>query len=413
MSQPPVPLERELSALQLQAENREHLENYVRVYSDMFPSLANDRPKEILNRVQDRAKYNANAGASNPRGSKRLSSAQASQPSRLSDLPASPACRVSQDIFRRRETMKSAPLVVIHWEGALAEIGRMHLWNDAPSVYARPGIIDGLLSLGQHFQLALVATSASDQAVRFAKFLAKHQVHIDAMYTRRTARHAGNEFGVLHDYSAIVADFEIPFEQVAERVLIVGPLSLEEAEIRSRRGADVLFHRTSRTSRNRVFTECVGLAGSQAPVVLLVPHPHAQSDFSAIDFRHIVSLIKEIWSGSFLLCWRGREESFLSRRGLAVRKVGFVASPAVLADDALLSVWLSNHYKLPASGTAQQDEDVQFRYWVVTLYHCDEDSDAEDDMKALIQSPSMDPLVGKYAVQEALTPPVQHVVLRR
>ncbi|KAF0852943.1 putative mitochondrial protein [Andalucia godoyi] len=306
------------------------LSEYIRLYGQFFPTLTLDRPKEIVGRVQERAEREISRLN---RGATVLSGSRAEPRKRSNSAPFGPTSLAASKVtvgasaavcmprrvclplvFSPRLHMRREPLLVLHWENLLVDAGRLSFKPDVAISFPRPGVVDGMNRLAEHFQIALVSpfSVSVHYAEKVVAFLRTNGVLFDAMYTETVAYSVAEQptFGqeeqprtpslhdssISHSYDAVYEQFHIEPSAIRSRVLIIGSIDLDVSECSVRDGADLLFNFQAKTSRSRTFSDALPRPfHHQTPCVLLVPNPLAQLDGICISWVQVANLIFDLW----------------------------------------------------------------------------------------------------------------------
>lgn len=144
-------------------------------------------------------------------------------------------------LWKRRLIQRSAPLVIVHFEGAMGEF-RREPWTAGLELCVREGTEQGLAALLHRYQTVLVTTLAKEQRKCLLDCLKKRTgVTFDAVYKLRKSD--GTSF--LLDYSQIFSDFTVcphkPPSPSLNSTLIVSSIGLNQEDLCCRQGLDLLY----------------------------------------------------------------------------------------------------------------------------------------------------------------------------
>lgn len=144
-------------------------------------------------------------------------------------------------LWKRRLTQRSAPLVIVHFEGVVGEFMRVEPWTAGVELCVREGVERGLVAILDKYQAVLVTMLGKEQRKYLLDLLKKRfGVVFDAVYKLRKSD--GTSF--LLDYSQILSDFAIsphkPPSPSLHSTLILSSIGLNQEDLTYRQGLDLV-----------------------------------------------------------------------------------------------------------------------------------------------------------------------------
>eukprot|EP01028_Stygiella_incarcerata_P000222 TRINITY_DN10306_c0_g1_i1.p1 TRINITY_DN10306_c0_g1~~TRINITY_DN10306_c0_g1_i1.p1 ORF type:complete len:555 (+),score=149.44 TRINITY_DN10306_c0_g1_i1:42-1706(+) len=222
---------------------------FVRAYGDIFPMIKKENPKKMARQLERRI---IDEKILQIQRSKYIGQSQTAR--RVRRKVRAPRLksgggsseRVAYE-FERRKDMAGAPLIIIHWEGVLADVGRMNIWKDADGIYERPGLVEGMKILSKHFQVAVVSMSSEGIVQRIANHFRRRGIVIDALYdssdVQKKKGKSPTDFfqdSIRASYKRVYDDFRIKNPEIPSMVLVMGTIALEHDDIEDRDGFHLL-----------------------------------------------------------------------------------------------------------------------------------------------------------------------------
>lgn len=201
-------------------------------------------------------------------------------------------------LWKRRLTQRSAPLVIVHFEGVVGEF-RREPWTAGLELCVREGVERGLAALLQRYQVALVTALGKDQRKSLLDCLKKRSgLVFDAVYKIRKSD--GTSF--LLDYSQILSDFTVSPHKIPSpslnSTLIVSSIGLNQDDLGCRQGLDLLYESSVSHFRRYLWygidSHAAPLPGPVVPICLFLPHPLAQDSNTCLPFEEVVTIVGEL-----------------------------------------------------------------------------------------------------------------------
>lgn len=185
--------------------------------------------------------------------------------------------------WARRPLFSEAPLLILNFEGVLGDYFNDNFWDKQPSrLYLRAGWLRGLRQLSRSMQLVLMASTSRDKLEMLLEVMDDRKVKFDAVYRR----HCRNERHLL-DYSQVLKEMD-PKGSVADSVLVISSLMLDDAEIAQRTGQELVYDASASLDKRWVGLNVPANRGSvEGPQVCLVPNPRMQRGYLSMPLDSI------------------------------------------------------------------------------------------------------------------------------